>query len=65
MGAGPLYDVTLGLQVALLGAAALAPVLPARPLLVARYYVGVCAAGVLALYDCLRGEVPTVWEKAR
>jgi cellulose synthase/poly-beta-1,6-N-acetylglucosamine synthase-like glycosyltransferase len=64
-GAGALYEVTLGLQLALLAGAALAPVLPARPLLVSRYYVGVCAAGVLALYDCLRGEVPTVWEKAR
>ena len=65
MGAEPLYDVTLGLQLALLAAAALAPLVPARPLLIARYYVGVCAAGLLALYDCLRGNVPTTWEKAR
>jgi cellulose synthase/poly-beta-1,6-N-acetylglucosamine synthase-like glycosyltransferase len=65
IGGGPLYDATLALQLALLAAAALAPVAPARPLLVARYYVGVCAAGLLALYDCLRGEVPTTWEKAR
>jgi cellulose synthase/poly-beta-1,6-N-acetylglucosamine synthase-like glycosyltransferase len=65
LGAGALYDVTLALQLALLAGAATAPLLPARPLLVARYYVGVCAAGLLALYDCLRGEVPTTWEKAR
>jgi cellulose synthase/poly-beta-1,6-N-acetylglucosamine synthase-like glycosyltransferase len=65
LGAGALYDVTLALQLAFLAGAAVAPFLPARPLLVARYYVGVCAAGLLALYDCLRGDVPVVWEKAR
>ena len=65
LGAGPLYDVTLALQLALLAGAAAAPLWPARPLLVARYYVGVCAAGLLALYDCLRGDVPVTWEKAR
>jgi cellulose synthase/poly-beta-1,6-N-acetylglucosamine synthase-like glycosyltransferase len=65
MGAGALYITTLALQLALLAAAAAAPLLPARPLLVARYYVGVCAAGLLALYDCVRGDVPVAWEKAR
>jgi cellulose synthase/poly-beta-1,6-N-acetylglucosamine synthase-like glycosyltransferase len=65
IGAGPLYDATLALQLALLAAAALAPIVPVRPLLVARYYVGVCGAGLLAFYDLLRGAVPTTWEKAR
>lgn len=64
LGAGTVYVVTLALQVALLLAAALAPVLPLRPFLIARYYVTVTAASALALWDYARRGVPTTWEKA-
>ena len=64
VGAGTVYVITLALQVALLVAAALAPVLPLRPLQVARYYVAVTVASALGLWDCLRGGVPVTWEKA-
>jgi hypothetical protein len=52
------------IQVAILAAAALAPVVPWRPLQVARYYVAVTAASALGLWDYLRRGVPTRWEKA-
>jgi len=61
---GTIYVVTLALQLAVLLAAALAPVLPLRPLQVARYYVAVTAASALGLWDYLRGGVPVTWEKA-
>jgi len=49
--AGVLYAVTLGLQLALLGAAALGGSLRARPLLVARYYVLTTASLAAGLWD--------------
>ena len=59
-----LYGVTLGVQLAVLVAAALAPVLPVRAFQIARYYVTVTAAGGVALWDYLRRGVPRTWEKA-
>jgi cellulose synthase/poly-beta-1,6-N-acetylglucosamine synthase-like glycosyltransferase len=64
LGHGLLYAVTLAAQLALLGAAALAPLVPLRALRVARYYVAVTAASAAGLWDCLRGGVPVSWEKA-
>jgi cellulose synthase/poly-beta-1,6-N-acetylglucosamine synthase-like glycosyltransferase len=64
LGHGAIYTVTLGLQLALLAAAALAPIVPFRPLQVARYYVAVMAASAAGLWDYLRHGVPTTWEKA-
>ncbi len=64
LGEGPVYAVTLAVQLAVLGAAALAPLIPLRPLQVARYYVAVTAAGAVALWDYLRRGVPRTWEKA-
>ncbi len=64
LGRGAIYAVTLGLQLALLAAAALAPLLPVRPLQIARYYVAVTAASAAGLWDYLRHGVPTTWEKA-
>jgi cellulose synthase/poly-beta-1,6-N-acetylglucosamine synthase-like glycosyltransferase len=64
LGEGTVYTLTLAAQLALLGAAGLAPVVPIRALQIARYYVAVTAAGAVALLDYLRGGVPRTWEKA-
>jgi cellulose synthase/poly-beta-1,6-N-acetylglucosamine synthase-like glycosyltransferase len=61
---GPVYVVTLALQLGLLAAAALGRYLHARPLRVAYYYVTVTASIVAGLWDRLRaGAVPIGWEK--
>ncbi len=62
IGRSPIYIVTLALQVALLVGAALAPLVPARLLLVARYYVVTNWALAAGLWDWLRGERSPVWE---
>jgi cellulose synthase/poly-beta-1,6-N-acetylglucosamine synthase-like glycosyltransferase len=58
------YAVTLGLQLALLLAAALAGVLPIRPLLIARYYVLTTASLAAGLWDWLRHGTEASWEAA-
>ncbi len=63
-GAGALYAVTLACQLALLLAAALAGVLPARPLLIARYYVLTTASPALGLWDWLRHGTSASWSAA-
>jgi len=63
-GAGPLYVVTLALQLALLGGALLAGVLQARPLLIARYYVLTTASPAAGLWDWLRHGTAASWEAA-
>jgi cellulose synthase/poly-beta-1,6-N-acetylglucosamine synthase-like glycosyltransferase len=62
LGQGWVYLVTLALQLALLLGAALAPLVPARLLLVARYYVVTNWALAAGLWDWLRGERSPVWE---
>jgi cellulose synthase/poly-beta-1,6-N-acetylglucosamine synthase-like glycosyltransferase len=62
LGQGWLYIVTLVLQLALLSGAALAPLAPARLLLIARYYVVTNWALAVGLWDWLRGERSPVWE---
>jgi cellulose synthase/poly-beta-1,6-N-acetylglucosamine synthase-like glycosyltransferase len=62
VGQSPVYIVTLALQVGLLVGAALAPLVPARLLLVARYYVVTNWALAAGLWDWLRGERSPVWE---
>ena len=57
------YIVTLALQLALL-AAALAGVLPAQPLLVARYYVLTTASLAAGLWDWLSRGTQAGWEPA-
>jgi cellulose synthase/poly-beta-1,6-N-acetylglucosamine synthase-like glycosyltransferase len=61
---GTVYAITLGLQLALLAAAALGAVVPAAPFRIARYYVAVTAASAAGLWDYLRRGVPVTWEKA-
>ena len=64
LGAGPLYVVTLDLQLALLLAAALAGLLAVRPLLIARYYVLTTASLAAGLWDWLRHGTSASWEAA-
>jgi hypothetical protein len=64
LAAGTLYTATLGLQLALLFAAALARAVPARPLLVARYYVLTAASPAAGLWDWLRHGTAASWEAA-
>jgi cellulose synthase/poly-beta-1,6-N-acetylglucosamine synthase-like glycosyltransferase len=64
LGAGPLYAVTLALQLALLLAAALAGALRLRPLLIARYYVLTTASPAAGLWDWLRHGTSASWEAA-
>ncbi len=62
LGAGPLYLVTLALQLALLAAAALAGALRVRPLLIARYYVLTTASPAAGLWDWLRHGTEASWQ---
>jgi cellulose synthase/poly-beta-1,6-N-acetylglucosamine synthase-like glycosyltransferase len=63
-GAGALYTVTLIMQVTLCAAAILASLLPARPLLIARYYVLTTASPAAGLWDWLRHGTTASWEAA-
>jgi hypothetical protein len=63
-GGGWVYVVALAAQAALLLAAALAGPLPARPLLVARYYVLTTASLAAGLWDWLREGTTAGWEPA-
>jgi cellulose synthase/poly-beta-1,6-N-acetylglucosamine synthase-like glycosyltransferase len=64
-GAGQtLYIVTLALQLALALAAALAGVVPIRPLLIARYYVLTTASLAAGLWDWLRHGTAATWDAA-
>jgi glycosyltransferase involved in cell wall biosynthesis len=64
LGAGAAYIVTLDLQLLLLLAAALAGVVRARPLLVARYYVLTTASLAAGLWDWLAHGTDATWEVA-
>jgi cellulose synthase/poly-beta-1,6-N-acetylglucosamine synthase-like glycosyltransferase len=59
-----LYVVTLDLQLALLLAAALAGLVPARPLLLARYYVLTTTSLAAGLWDWLRHGTDALWDAA-
>ncbi len=64
LGHGVVYQVALGLQLAVLAAALLARVIPARPLLLARYYVLTTASLAAGLWDWLTRGTPAGWEPA-
>jgi cellulose synthase/poly-beta-1,6-N-acetylglucosamine synthase-like glycosyltransferase len=64
LGHGAIYVVFLVLQLGLLAGAALAGALPARPLLLARYYVLTTASLALGLWDWLRHGTSAAWEAA-
>jgi cellulose synthase/poly-beta-1,6-N-acetylglucosamine synthase-like glycosyltransferase len=64
LGSATLYAVTLALQLAVLAAAAIAGLVPARPFLLARYYVLTTASIPAGLWDRVRLGTPGAWEKA-
>ncbi len=64
LGQGWVYAVTLALQLAVLVAAALAGVVPAKPLLIARYYVLTTASLAAGLWDWLVHGTAAGWEPA-
>jgi cellulose synthase/poly-beta-1,6-N-acetylglucosamine synthase-like glycosyltransferase len=64
LGAPLAYRVTLALQAALLGAAAVGAWLPARALLVARYYVLTTLSAALGFWDWVRHGTDPHWEAA-
>jgi len=61
---GPAYRAAFAAQAGVLGAAAAAGAVPARPLLVARYYVLTTASVAAGLVDWLRHGTPAGWEAA-
>ncbi len=61
VGQGTIYIVTLALQLLLVAAALLGGLLPARPLLVARYYLLTTASIAAGLWDYLRHGTPAGW----
>jgi cellulose synthase/poly-beta-1,6-N-acetylglucosamine synthase-like glycosyltransferase len=64
LGTSTLYVVTLDLQIALLLAAALAGLLPIRPLLISRYYVLTTASLAAGWWDWVRHGTKATWEAA-
>jgi cellulose synthase/poly-beta-1,6-N-acetylglucosamine synthase-like glycosyltransferase len=64
LGDGWVYVAAVVLQLAVLLSALLAPVVPFRPLLIARYYVLTSASLVAGLWDWLRRGTPAGWEPA-
>ncbi len=62
LGEGTVYAITLGLQAALLVAAALGRVIPVWPLRIAAYYVSVTASIAAGLIDRIRSGPATTWE---
>ena len=62
LGEGAVYAITLGLQAALLIAAALGRVIPFWPLRIAAYYVSVTASIAAGLIDRIRSGPATTWE---
>ena len=64
LGQGWVYLVTLAFQLAVLAGAALAGVVPAKPLLIARYYVLTTASLAAGLWDWLVHGTAAGWEPA-
>jgi cellulose synthase/poly-beta-1,6-N-acetylglucosamine synthase-like glycosyltransferase len=59
-----IYAAAVAVQLAVLLAAAVAPVLPVRPLLLARYYVLTTASLAVGLWDWLAHGTASGWEPA-
>jgi hypothetical protein len=59
---GWVYLAALVAQLLLIGGALLAGAVPARGLLVARYYVATTTSLALGLWDWLRRGAPATWE---
>jgi cellulose synthase/poly-beta-1,6-N-acetylglucosamine synthase-like glycosyltransferase len=64
LGEGPVYVVTMAIQLAFLVAALLGRFLPLLPFRIAYYYLTVTASIAVGLFDRIRaGSVPIGWEK--
>jgi hypothetical protein len=63
-GAGTLYTSALALQIALVSAAIAARSVPARPFLIARYYLLTTGSLLAGLWDWLRHGTAPGWEPA-
>jgi hypothetical protein len=61
LGDGPLYVAAFAAQLAVLAAALAGRFIPARPLLLARYYVLTTASVAAGLWDYLRHGTPAGW----
>ena len=59
---GVLYRIAFVIQIGLIAAALAASVVPAKPLLVARYYVLTTASVAAGLWDWMRHGTPAGWE---
>ncbi|HEX8975927.1 MAG TPA: glycosyltransferase [Solirubrobacteraceae bacterium] len=64
VGQGWIYGFAVLIQLAILAGALLAPVVPARPLLIARYYVLTTASLAAGLWDWLAHGTHAGWEPA-
>jgi hypothetical protein len=64
LGHGWVYAVAVAIQLAVLLAALLAGFIPAKPLLIARYYVLTTASLAAGLWDWLARGTPAGWEPA-
>jgi cellulose synthase/poly-beta-1,6-N-acetylglucosamine synthase-like glycosyltransferase len=64
IGQGSVYDAALAVQVAMLLAASVARAIPARPLLIVRYYVLTTASLAAGLWDWLIHGTHAGWEPA-
>ena len=64
LGRGWVYVAALALQALVLVAAVLAPLIPTRPLLIARYYVLTTVSLAAGLWDWLTRGTPAGWEPA-
>jgi hypothetical protein len=64
IGQGWVYVTAVAIQAAVLLAALLAPVVPVRPFLIARYYVLTTASLAAGLWDWLHHGTPAGWEPA-
>jgi len=64
LGQGWVYAVALALQVAILLAAVVAPLVRARPFLIARYYVLTTASLAAGLWDWMRSGTAAGWDPA-
>jgi cellulose synthase/poly-beta-1,6-N-acetylglucosamine synthase-like glycosyltransferase len=64
LGDGWVYAAAVAAQAAIVLAALAATAIPARPLLIARYYVLTTASLAAGLWDWLRRGTPAVWEPA-
>jgi glycosyltransferase involved in cell wall biosynthesis len=65
MGKSRIYAAAAAGQLAVLGAGAVAPVMPARPLLIARHYILTTTSVAVGFWDWLTGGTSPGWEPVK